>query len=315
MRRRVWLVALVWLCVAGCDEEVKEQVSPGPSGLEAFLVRYSACGAMGADGALAAGLLPYTLHLAGSGSFPGYAAIIDCGSNADDCEAFLHCLNGGTKLGACSGPSDPAHCDGTSLVRCVEHLPGDYHWYESPCEDWLNTGDEACVETATSAGCGQESCKPGTPPRCEGEVSYACVDGVDQPLDCAAFEMTCVEDTGRCLPPGLDCPQMGTVCLGDHLYRCVSGQPVFDLDCAWLFPGATCVESPAIGAFCGEPGDSSPAYLFHESCEGDVARLCSGRFCRTFDCSTFLGAACVDLPGAGGNVRCLAPDWTPPDWD
>ena len=144
---------------------------------------------------------------------------------------------------------------------------------------------------------------------CDGTELHTCQGGLDDPVDCSVFGLSCEEDLGTayCVSPQCNNGGNGDVCLdASTMARCDHGM-VFETSCADLF-----------GSYCEDTGTSArcvPATCVHggdvEWCDGDVLKVCAPALIDGLGISTYaeedcgavgqtcsvLASSCVDLPG------------------
>ncbi len=239
----------------------------------------------------------YNLHRP-FGVSPVYDAIYRCVNRArGDCDKIYDCYGVGRTAGKCD-ISYKARCEGDKAISC--DLVGSYRVFVLDCAE---AGLGCAVRAGTAAftaTCGRGSCDTSFKPECEGNVRWACEEGVKAPYDCAKMYTVCGQDTA------------GTAkCVGNSKETCtVYGPGAFSPRCAGNV-ALTCVEGYVrkencskrrIGTLCRE-GECTDAFKdcdqSFDRCNGAALQACLDGKWVTFDCAAQgFGACQEELYGA-----------------
>lgn len=277
------------LTVAACDAE-----SPviTPEDLSGVFVRRSACDDVALTPALA------SLVGQSDGSAAASSSVLSCERSASSCEELWRC-SGIDPETSCDPASFTSTCEGTERVTCSN---GRVRRQDCAADDDGNTACNSLEAGVTSCGLGP--CEGASGLRCEGDVIYACREGLDRRSeDCALAGRTCVVDEALragCVDRVEPCA--ADRCDGAVALRCVAGLGFVETDCA---------ATPIAGACRARSGEaecfaaSSECEEGAAGCAGALARFCvAGRWIE-LDCGAFEDGTCVDESADGAvALRC-----------
>ncbi|MBU1068818.1 hypothetical protein KJ975_04535 [Myxococcota bacterium] len=173
--------------------------------------------------------------------------------------------------------TDPATCDGDTLVTCAQNNYTCWKWTRTDCTDAMQVCDEGTGTARCSDTCTDACTADGT--RCVESVKQTCVTGDNGCLgwsateDCETSGRLC--EAGDCMCPAGSCTPETSTCDGSVIQNCVAqanGCGVIEAgtDCAatgWLCdPGTgTCV--PDCASTCTPENTTG--------CDGTVTQTCT----------------------------------------
>lgn len=232
-----------------------------------------------------------------------------CMDSASSCAELRGCLDPDETC------RDRAWCEGETRVTCDGiglRQTIDCARYDSTCGPGRNEDDIRCVPDDDDLHV----------QRCAGDVAYMHFirDGTGdyelRRLDCGAAGLRCEPEPGCVGDPGPPCVGDdgalldGKICVGSHIARCMGGVALYDVDCAALAPGSTCLEpGPGESPECGLPPEDALCELSEfgtaePACEGDTMVQCAEGVPIEFDCGRVDGTC----RASGANATCTPSD-------
>lgn len=301
------ILALLFFSYLACSEgEPIEGTTPSMSSgsypidiiaRKKYAVRLSACMGYVLDSKFSLGILW------GEGTL--YLGELPCVNSATDCREVLGCFDI-TESSSC--PDYGTVCTSDAFGKKCEFFLD--HWFEKTIDCTKDRhGNTFCYPWGSDSQCNAGSCglvtKDG---ECDGSTWVHC-DGQNlYRFDCALAGLDCIETAtsagcGKANDPCETHRCDGTVIVGcsdtvSYVFR------KYDCDLFGEHNRCDPVDG-CISDYCNDPEKEA-------WCEGDVAFVCRPGPRTTFDCSTFRGAVCTEIPkGNSIDVACRVPGWPP----
>ena len=229
------------------------------------------------------------------------ARLIDCAGRAASCADTLRCL-GNLDATWCAAHAQPSCVGGDTVVSCEGGAP-------LSRQDCAELGMR-CVTTSSGGGlCSDGKTCTGSSSFCSGKDLSACIGGVEQRYDCAAFlpGSTCSLQKGAdgttfygCFGAGTaSCPvtDVSSSCDGTELTVCDQGTTVH-------------VACTQVARHCGSAGNGDSACLpdgsdcdgTSDGCQGDAMQVCVDGKWTSVACSSLGLSTCATSATGDGTA-------------